>query len=219
MQVRILLGLSMSLLLVVHSPLETTVAANGMLVLLVLREVMVGLTLGAVAALVIHAVEYAGELMGMQMGFAVATIFDPSSNQQMGIVGKLQGTLAMLLFLVIDGHYYVLKGLADSLQLFPVGALGISANSFYQLTILAGKVFVMGLHVAAPVTVMLLLVNVSMAVVSRVVPQMNVFIVGFPIMIGVGGIVMVLAMPGFVALLKMFLSQMYTDVVRIAGAM
>jgi flagellar biosynthetic protein FliR len=194
------------------------VDSNVSLVLLSMREVFVGLILGGVAALIFYGVEYAGELAGMQMGFAIAGILDPQTGHQVSIVSKFQGALAILLFLAVNGHYFVLKALLDSLAVLPVGSMAVNLGASMSFVTLAGKVFVIALQIAAPATILLLLVNVGLGVIARMVPQMNVFIVGFPLMITVGVFMFYVSMPAFVALTRNLVENMYADFVVVLKA-
>ena len=199
-QVKVLFGLALSVLVTMglSGSTDVTVSAGASIVVLVIREVFIGIVLGTVASFIFHAVEYAGELAGMQMGFAIAGILDPQSGQRVSVIGKCQGVLVILLFLGINGHYFVLKALLDSLQVLPVGEMGVNIGVSMSVLQLASKVFVIALQVAAPATILLLLVNVGLGVVARMVPQMNVFIVGFPLMITVGIVMFIISMPAFV---------------------
>jgi len=212
-QIKVLLGVALTIL--VTSGMQTStlapIEAGPYFVMLILREVFIGLALGGVAAFLFHAVEYAGELAGMQMGFAIAGVLDPQSGQQVSVIGKFKGTLAILLFLAVNGHYFLIKALCDSLQVMPVGTASVNLGASMSVLTLAGKVFVIALQIAAPATILLLLVNVGLGVIARMVPQMNVFIIGFPLMITVGIIVFVAAMPAFVGLTRNLMESMYAD--------
>ncbi len=220
-QIKILFAVVLSLLISVWNtgPAGIVVASDLSLVLLAAREVFIGLILGGVASFVFWGVEYAGELAGMQMGFAIAGILDPQTGAQVSIISKFQGTLAILLFLAISGHYFVLKALMDSFRLFPVGDMAVNLGAAMTYVQLAGKVFVIALRIAAPATILLFLINVGMGVIARMVPQMNVFIIGFPLMIMVGLFMLIIAMPAFITLAQSLMESMYDDFVVVLKAL
>jgi flagellar biosynthetic protein FliR len=97
--------------------------------------------------------------------------------------------------------------------------MGVNLGASMTLVQLAGKVFVIALQIAAPATVLLLLVNVGMGVVARMVPQMNVFIIGFPLMITVGLIMFIVAMPAFVSMTRGLVENLYFDFVVVLKAL
>lgn len=218
-QLKILAAASLAILMTASLPATGAIPAGFGLILLVMREVLIGLALGFTASFIFHAVEYAGDISGMQMGFAIAGIIDPASGQQTPLIGKFQGTMLTLLFLGVGGHYFVIKALMDSFVLLPISDAGINLAGSVELVRLAGKLFVVALQIAAPATILLLLVNVGMGVMARMVPQMNVFIVGFPLMAGVGVGMLLVAMPAFVGMARHLIDGMYRDMLAVLGAL
>ncbi len=217
-QVKVLVSLTLAVVLTAAAPPSPAgVEAGGMLVLLAVREVVIGLALGFVASFIFDAVEYAGELAGMQMGFSIAGVFDPQHGAQSPVLSTFQRTLLAMLFIGIGGHWLVIRALAESLRVAPVGTLGLGPAAPMAVVQLAGRVFVIAAQVAAPATAMLLLVNIALAVVARVVPQMNVFIVGFPLMITVGMGVIVLALPAFAGFARHLVEGMARDLGVLLG--
>ncbi len=219
-QIKILAAASLSLLIAATIPSSgVTVDAGLLLVLFVAREVIIGLALGVVASLIFHAVEYAGEIAGMQMGFAIAAVFDPQSGRQVPVLSKFQSAVLTLLFLSVGGHMFILRGLIDSFAVLPGGTLELGIGGSITLVRLFGKVFVIALQVAAPATILLLLVNVCLGVIARLVPQMNVFIVGFPLMVMVGVTMVMVSMPAFGGVARHLVEGVLGDMRAVLGAM
>ena len=163
--------------------------------LLVVQNVLVGLTLGFAVRVVFAAVEFAGELVGLQMGLNYAGFFDPASGGQVTATGRFFGTLVGLLFIVINGHLLVVAAVVQSFRVFPVAPEPFAFLRALQPQVWGSEVFSLGLWIALPIVAMLLFVNLVLGVISRVAPQMNVFAIGFPMTLGVGLLGMLFTLP------------------------
>lgn len=152
----------------------------------VVQQVLIGLTLGFAARVVFAAIEFAGELVGLQMGLNFAQFFDPTTGGQATAISRFYGTIAAWLFVVIDGHLLLTAAVVDSFHAFPVSAEPLAFLGAVQPQVWGAEIFRLGLWIALPVIGMLVLVNLVMGLMSRVAPQMNVFAVGFPVTIGIG---------------------------------
>ncbi|MBM4117023.1 flagellar biosynthetic protein FliR [bacterium] len=152
-------------------------------VLLVLRESIVGLLLGSLVNFLFMAAQFGGEIVGVQSGLAAAGIYDPSTQETVGVYGRFYYIVALLLFLSLDLHHPFLRGLGRSFSLLPVGEFGIAPAGFLQWAKLSGQVFTLALRLSMPVIAALLLLDLALGFLSRLVPQMNIFIVGFPLKI------------------------------------
>lgn len=161
------------------------------------KEVLVGVALGFIANLVFAGINLAGQLMGFQMGFAIANVMDPISQTSVSIISHFVGFLALVLFVTLNGHYWFIEAIADSFRLVPLGYPMQSSIVAGNIMNAAGEIFEIGLKIGAPVFAILIFANVGLGIVARTVPQMNVFIVGFPLTIGLGLITVGLALPLF----------------------
>ncbi len=168
---------------------------NVTLILAILREIGIGLLIGYFARLIFAAFQVAGQLIGYQMGFAIVSVFDPQSSAQLSIMAYFENLLAMLLFLSLNIHHVLLRGLADSFQLIPLLGGHYPQSIMDQLVRNSAELFVLAIKIGAPVMAALLFTNVAMGVIARTVPQMNIFIVSFPFQIGCGLIVLGLSLP------------------------
>ncbi|MDE2147901.1 MAG: flagellar biosynthetic protein FliR [Burkholderiales bacterium] len=163
--------------------------------LLVAQQAVVGLSLGFAVRLVFAAVEFAGELIGLQMGLNFAAFFDPMSAGTATAVSRFFGTLVAWLFIVINGHLLVIAALAQSFAAFPVGPEPFAFLHQVQPQHWGAEIFATGLWIALPLITMLLFVNLVLGAISRVAPQINIFAVGFPVTLGVGLLGLVLTLP------------------------
>lgn len=152
----------------------------------VVQQVVVGLAIGLAVRIVFSAVEMAGEVIGLQMGLNFASFFDPASNAQVSAVARFFGNISMLLFVVINGHLMVLMAVVKSFDSFPVGGNFLQAIGQMRLHELGASLFSSALWIALPMIALLLFVNLTLGIISRVAPQMNIYAVGFPVTLTVG---------------------------------
>ena len=172
------------------TPLDSSLAFA-----LVAQNVLIGLSLGFAVRIVIAAVEFAGELIGLQMGLNYAGFFDPASGAQGTATSRFFGTTVAFLFLAVNAHLLVVAALIQSFHAFPVGDEPFAFLRTMQPQAWGAEVFGMGLWIALPLVCMLLFVNLVLGVISRVASQMNIFAIGFPVTLGVGLVGMLLTLP------------------------
>jgi flagellar biosynthetic protein FliR len=189
-QVRIFLSLIIAglLLPVVRTPLPAGVAASAFpLGLAIALELALGFLLAYIALLLFAAAQFAGQLVDIQIGFGVANVIDPLSSSQVSLVGQMQYLAALWVFLLLDGHHLLLRGLAGTFVDAPLGDPLGSVAPIGLLVERAGRVlFSLGLQIAAPALTALFLSNFALGLVSRMMPQMNLFLVGLPMHVVVG---------------------------------
>ncbi|WP_119157475.1 flagellar biosynthetic protein FliR [Caldimonas tepidiphila] len=163
--------------------------------LVLLQQLLIGLSIGFAVRIVFAAVEFAGELVGLQMGLNFASFFDPTTGGQATAVARLFGTMTTLLFLVLNGHLVVIAALVQSFQAFPVSPEPLALLRELQPHRWGAEIFRTGLWIALPTVAMLVFVNLVLGVISRVAQQMNIFAIGFPITLSVGLIGMAVTLP------------------------
>ena len=163
-----------------------------------LAETLVGIALGLGAALLVGAVEVAGDLMTTTIGLSGASLFDPLNGASSTVIAQLCQMFAVTVLLALDGHLVMLDALAESLRAVPVGS-GVDVRAGLAALVAGGaQLFVLGLRFAAPVLAATMIGNVALAVLTRAAPQLNVLSVAFPIQIAVGLAALVAAL-AFVA--------------------
>jgi flagellar biosynthetic protein FliR len=170
---------------VAASPVPVTVTWP-LLVTEALRSLLVGALVAFTVNLAFTAVRYAGHVVGMQIGFAIVNSFDPQSGAQVSVVAQLYYLLAVLFFFAVDGHHALIEAMYQScVVLPPLRPIDAGAGAWLMLQEY-GSVFSLGLRIAAPVVIVLLLISATMGVIVKTVPQINVLVVGFPIKIAAG---------------------------------
>jgi|YelNatPaOPRAMG01_1025707.scaffolds.fasta_scaffold00049_28 flagellar biosynthetic protein FliR len=185
------------------------------LVWLVVKEAAVGLILGFVALQIFHGMHFAGQVVGFQMGFAVVNVLDPQTQEQVSLMGELQYLVAALLFLTLNGHHLLLTALARSFELVPPFSVTPNPELAPSLIRITAEVFTIGVKVAAPAMAALFLSNVALSIVARTVPQMNIFMVGFPIGIAVGLAAVAYSFPLVSQLFHSLLGQLERDLASV----
>lgn len=172
------------------------------LTVLLIHDLMIGLCLGLAVSVIFAGVQLAGELIGFQMGFSMVNVIDPMTGVDAPITANLLYIVAFLLFLSLGGHHMLIKALVESFSVMPVKAALPQQAYLAAVISYAAQIFVIGIKVASPVIGVLLLINVVFAITARAVPQMNVFLMSFPLTIGIGFIfliVIIKMMPGFIS--------------------
>jgi flagellar biosynthesis protein FliR len=173
----------------------------------VAMEALFGLLLGYTARLLFQSISFGANLVGNFMGFASATLYDPHQESQTEVIAQIQASLAMLLFLVLDGHHLMLRASLDSYRIVGLGKVDFSASAMERLIHMTGQVFAFALQIAAPIAVSLFSVNVIFGVISKAMPQMNVLVLSMAMTALIGLIVLFLSMPGFQNMVENILSR------------
>ena len=161
----------------------------------VLQQVLIGVSLGFAVRIVFAAIEFAGELIGLQMGLNFAAFFNPMTSSVETSVTRLFGVTISWLFVVSGGHLLVIAAVVQSFTAFPVGAEPLAFLRTMQPHRWGAEIFSIGLWIALPLVGMLLFTNLILGVISRVAQQMNIFAIGFPITLGVGLVGVMLTLP------------------------
>jgi len=171
-------------------------------------ELAIGVVIGFISRLALVAVEVGAQVVGYQMGFAIVNVLDPQTRTQMSVISVFQNMVALLIFLAIDAHHWVLEAMGESFWAIRPLSVVVSRGIGLMGVNLMQAMFVAAVKIAAPGLIILLMVSLLMGVIARTVPQINILIVGFPIKIGVG-----LVTIGF--------SMLYfsDEVVKLLGAM
>jgi flagellar biosynthetic protein FliR len=137
----------------------------------------------------------AGQLVGYQMGLAMANIMDPATSEQTPLLGQFNNLMAMLLFLTVDAHHLFVKALVASFQIVPPYGFHFSSGVMDQLVNFGGEMFVIAVKLGAPLIAVLLLMSVAFGLAARAVPQMNIFFVAAPLKILVGLLFLTFSLP------------------------
>ena len=186
-------------------PLDSPVAFT-----LVVQQVLIGLALGFAVRIIFTAIEFAGEIIGLQMGLNFAGFFDPATAQQATATSSLFSTIVGFLFIAMNGHLLVIEAIVQSLTAFPVSPEPFAFLHAVRPETWGAEIFRLGLWIALPLIAMLLFINMMLGVIARVAPQISIFSVGFPVTLGVGLIGITFTLPLLQGPFTAALEQMLT---------
>jgi len=217
---RIKAGLALILTILIYPSLTIpgVMAGTDNMALTVVRmggEVIAGAAIGFTARIIFAAVQMAGELIGIQMGVSIANVIDPITSTQVSIISEFLYLIALLVFLAVDAHHIFIAAMSESYKTVPMLGIHFGGGLAREMLLLTQSMFVIALKISAPVMAVLLFINVGLGIVARTVPQMNVFIVGFPLQLAGGLIFIGLSMPFLVTLLSWDFAGLVTNLKKV----
>lgn len=176
---------------------EQTVEYNGLieLAVLIIKEAAAGLLLGYITNICLYILNFAGNLMDMEIGFSMVTEFDPSTNISSTITATLYSNAVILIMMVTYMHHYILKAFLDTFQLVPIGKVGLQPQMYRVMVSFMADYFVLGFRIILPVFATMLILNVVLGILAKVAPQMNMFSVGMQLKVA-GGILILVVVIG-----------------------
>ena len=209
------LGLSFALSLMLLPMLghQTNIAPDNtvMLVIGIMTEVAMGFCIGLSVKLIFTAIQFGGEIVGYQMGLAIANVFDPNTGGQVSIISHFKYMVAVLVFLSIDAHYVFFKAIVECFMVIPPYGFHMSNSLAAYMIKLGGNMFIIALKLSSPLLVTLLFTSIALGLVARTVPQMNVFFVAMPLKLIIGFGCMGLVLP----ILISFFCYLFNDMADI----
>ncbi len=165
-------------------------------VILIINELIVGVSIGFVIAIVFGAFQLAGQFFSIQMGFGISEVFDPLSQVHVPLVGQFLTLLGTLIFLMIDGHVVLIEAIHESYTKVPVLDLVKSSGPLSKLIVeVFTSMFTVALKISLPIIGTLFIVTLSMGLLAKFAPQMNILMLGFPIYITIGFVMLILLLP------------------------
>lgn len=206
------IGLSFFFSLLMSTSLDLPILEiDGTYFMLIIKEAFVGLTVGLVAMILIYAIQVAGGFIDIKMGFMIANVIDPQTGAQSPLTGGYLYTFALLFILSINAHHLLLDGMFYSYQFVPIDQVSIPLSNENILTHIVktfNTMFIIAFQMSMPIAGALFLVDVALGMISRSVPQVNVFVIGLPLKVAVGFLLMIIAMPTFFVIIKKLVEQM-----------
>lgn len=186
---KVKIGFAACLALVLFPNVELPSELSGgpiIIILLVFTQITVGMVIGWVSFLSMATAQFGGEMLDIQMGLSSAAASDPSSKGTINLIRRLQFYLAMLLYLIMDGHHILLLAISKSFEIIPLTGMRFSGTLITELIQMSGRVLYVGVQIALPALGALFMVQIALGIMARVAPQMNVFMLSFPLNIMVG---------------------------------
>jgi flagellar biosynthetic protein FliR len=213
---RVILGLALTIAIVPVLPQMPAIPAGSWVGLAVLAEQMlIGIVIGVTLRIAFAAVDFAGSLIGLQMGLSFAVFYDPQNTAQTPVIAEFLNVIALLIYIVSNGHLMSLAALAESFTLLPVTTTPFAVAGFSVILNWATAIFSTGLLLSLPLVAALLIANIALGVLSRVAPQLNLFAIGFPVTMGAGFFMLMLSMPYFGTALEHLYEQTFMVLRRV----
>lgn len=217
-RIRVLVSFTLALAIVPMLPPPPEVipfSAAGLFV--GVQQVLIGMAAGFILQLVFDAIVVGFQTVAMSMGLGFAVMIDNQRGAQVPMLSQFHVVIAMLLFLAMNGHLMMIGLLIDSFEHLPVGLAGLDAEAFRQISAWGTQLFAGALRVALPAATAILLVNLSIGVISRAAPTLNLFAVGFPITMLTGFVVMMASLPMLRYSLNLLLEQAWASIFALWG--
>ncbi|MFZ3587907.1 flagellar biosynthetic protein FliR [Bacillus sp. DJP31] len=183
---------------------------DGFYILLIIKEILVGLMIGLIAFIVLAAIQLAGGLIDFQMGFAIANVVDPQTGAQSPLMGQFLYIVSLLFLLSVNGHHLLIDGIFYSYQTIPLDQLWVPFGDEEMLNHLIttfNSMFVIAFQMSLPIVGSLFLVDIALGIIARTVPQLNIFVVGMPLKVISGLIMLVVMMSIFIKLVENLFEQ------------
>lgn len=207
------IGLATIVAIVVTIPMDAVnISIDENFLLLAVKEALVGLTLGLIAYIIISAVQIAGGLIDFQVGFAIANVIDPQTGAQSPLTGQFFNVLALLLLLSANGHYLLIDAIYYSYQFAPVTQAWphiASENTVMFVIKMFASMFVIAFQLAVPIVATVFLTDLALGIVAKTVPQLNIFVIGFPVKILVAFITLVVMFTVMSEVMKQLFTFMF----------
>ncbi|QWD10212.1 flagellar biosynthetic protein FliR [Polynucleobacter paneuropaeus] len=207
MPIKVAMGILLAMMIAPAAPAMPTVDLLSLRGILIIAEQMIiGLAIGLMMQIIFSAIEMAGQISGMTMGFGFATNYDPQSAGSTIVISQLMGILALLVFLSMNGHLIMISALLESFYAFPVTAEPRMIDGM-TIAIWGAKLFSISLQLSLPIVATLLITNLALGILTKSSPQLNIFGIGFPITLCVGFVVIMLMLPTMAAPYQYILEQ------------
>ena len=182
-------------------------------------EVMIGLIMGFVMTLIFGSIQVAGQLMDMQSGFGMMNVFNPAMETQFPIYGFFLFIVAVLYLLMLNGHHIMIRAMVSTFDKIPLGGFVANPALMREVSRWGSVMYVDGLLIAAPVMGAMFLTYASMGLLGRVVPQIHLFVVGFPITIALGMVVVGCSIGMYLTILDGMFKHMFVNVETVIRGM
>ena len=193
------------------TPLEVQTSETGAgLILQLAGEAVIGAAIGFAASLIFEIIIFAGYIMDYMIGFGFINVVDPQSGTSISLFSFFYSFLGLILFLAVDAHHILIEAMLRGYDLIPVFGGQINEIGLEYITRMTGAIFYTGFQLAAPIFIVMFMVDFTLGVAAKTVPQIQILVVGFPLKIGIGLIIIALAM-GPIARFIIHMMENYRD--------
>lgn len=209
------IGLSFSVSLLITSALSISLdLSNEIFLLLIIKELMVGIIIGFISYAFFSAFYVMGQIVDMKIGFGMANVIDPQNKIQVPLMGNFYYILSFLLLMSINGHHSIISALIDSYNFIPIGRFTYTGDTINLLVHSLSKSFEIGFKLSTPIVAIIFLTDVVLGIISKTIPQMNVFVVGMPLKVLIGLLIILISMPIFFTAIGGIFDLIINDIYR-----
>lgn len=219
---RVKVGLSVMLALIVMptlGPMPSLATASWTALWIIGQQILIGVALGLTMRIIFAAVQTAGEFMGLQMGLAFASFFDPATGSNTAVLARILNTITLLVFIAMNGHLLMIGGLVRTFEVLPIDGAPLDVNGWGVLLEWSREIMVSGLLVALPVMIVLLTISLSLGILNRTAQQLSVFAVGFPISLTTGLVILAVVLPQTAPFLERLFQSGYDTMGELVGTL
>lgn len=209
------IGLSFSVSLLISSVLPFSEDfTNEVLVLLIFKELMVGIIIGFISYAFFSSFYVMGQIIDMKIGFGMVNVVDPQNRTQVPLMGNFYYILSFLILLSINGHHSIISALVDSYTFLPIGSFKYTGDTMSILINTLVKSFEIGFKLSTPIVAIIFLTDIVLGIMSKTIPQMNVFVVGMPLKVIIGLLIILISMPVFFSAINGIFDLIINDIYR-----
>ncbi len=189
------------------------------IIVFAVKEAFVGIIMGFVLSIVFQGISFAGLLVGRDMGLAMSSMFDPVTGDDGNIIATLLSMAAIIVFILINGHHFIVESLSYSFKVIPLGTFEVTESAFNLIIKYSGSIFILAIKISAPIIVAFFLVHLASGIIARVSPSFQVFFVLLPLKIGLGVFLIILVMPLYIYLFRTLLYEYEDKLLTIVRAL
>jgi len=186
-------------------------SSMGLYYLLVLQEAMIGIFIGFLVSIVFAAFQVSGQYYAAQIGFGINEVFDPLAQVSVPLVGQLKNFIGILVFLMINGHHFMIEAVCRSFELAPLFGAGRAATGGYLkfISYSFSGMFIVALKIALPIVAVSFLITVALGVLAKAAPQMNIMMLGFPFQIFTALILLIVTTPLIIKIMQVGIERTF----------
>lgn len=208
-------GLTFFISLLITSYLPTSSNfANEVLLFIILKELMVGIIIGFISYGFFSTFYVMGQIIDMKIGFGMANVIDPLNKTQVPLMGNFYYILSFLLLMSVNGHHLIISALVNSYDFLPIGSFKYTGDTLNLLINSLAKSFEIGFKLSAPIVAIIFITDIVLGIISKTIPQMNVFVVGMPLKVIIGLLIIIISMPIFFTTVNSILDLIINDIYK-----
>lgn len=218
--VRVRMAITLSVTVIIASQLSDVPEFNPLNFqtwMMIASEILIGVAMGFALQLAFQSVIIAGQIIALQMGLGFASMVDPSSGMQMPVIAQIYLLAVILIFLSFNGHLLIIEMVSNSFVSLPIGGEFLRVDSLWNLITWGADMFAAAVLIAMPAIGALLIVNISFGIMTRASPQLNIFAVGFPFMVGTGLTVIWITLPNLSSQVSTLFEQIFVLIGSMVG--